>query len=222
MKIFIKAVPGKMHSVIYTDIHGRHFRFYDGTWAWRNHNPGNLRLKKRGRFKDQIGVVNRLSVFPTDELGHKAFVKDLKDNYMGDSIDRMIGHFAPPKENNTKRYAKFLHEKTGVYDDRPLKDFTQAQFKKLWMAIQKKEGYKVGIITEVFRVTRVDPIQKDLYQFYLENNKPISEKKCIEMAKAHKLELEVCTSDLDNVFLRTPPKSLFQKPLHTIRKKRWS
>lgn len=145
--------------------------------------------------------------------------KDLKDNYMNDSIDQMVRHYAPKKENDTKAYAKFLHEKTGVYDDRPLKDLTPTQFKKLWMAIQQKEGYKVGKVTEVFRVEKVVLIQKDLYQFYLENNQSISEKKCIEMAKAHKLELEVCTSDLGNVFLRTPPKSMFQKPLHTLRKK---
>lgn len=220
MTIFIKAVPGKLHSVIYTNIDGRHFRFSGGTWAWRNHNPGNLRPKNKGRFKYQIGVVNRLVSFPTDQLGHEAFVRDLKENYMDDSIDRMILHFAPPNENDTKKYAKFLHEKTGVYDDRPLKDFTQTQFKKLWMAIQQMEGYKVGKITEVFRVEKVEIIQKDLYKFYLENNKPISEKKCIEMAKSNKLELEVCTSDLGNVFLRTPPKSAFQKPLHTLKKKR--
>src|SRR3990167_2740289 len=221
-KIFFSAIPGKAHSVIYTDIEGRHFRFSGCTWAWRNHNPGNLRPKKRGQFKDQIGVVDNFVSFPTDQSGHDAFIKDLKENYMNDSIDKMIRHFAPPNENDTKRYAKFLHEKTGVYDDRPLKDFTSTQFKKLWMAIQQMEGYKVGKITEVFRVEKVGDIQKDLYQFYLENNRPISEKKCIKMAKAHKLELEVCTSDLDNVFLRTQPKNAFQKPLHTIRKKRWS
>lgn len=38
MKQFVKAVPGKMHSVIYTDIDGRHFCFSGGTWALRNHN----------------------------------------------------------------------------------------------------------------------------------------------------------------------------------------
>ena len=221
-KIFFSAIPGKAHSVIYTDIEGRHFRFSGGTWAWRNHNPGNLRPKKRGQFKDQIGVVDNFVSFPTDQSGHDAFIKDLKENYMNDSIDKMIRHFAPPNENDTKRYAKFLHEKTGVYDDRPLKDFTSTQFKKLWMAIQKKEGYKVGIITEVFRVTRVDVLQKNLYQFYLENNQSLSEDQCIKMAKANKLELEVCISDLGTVFLRIPPRSAFQKPLHSITKKRKS
>lgn len=43
MKPFVRAVGGLRHSVIYTDADGRHYRFYDGTWAWRNHNPGNLR-----------------------------------------------------------------------------------------------------------------------------------------------------------------------------------
>lgn len=210
--------------MIYTDIDGRHFRFSGGTWAWRNHNPGNLRpkSKKHTKFRNQIGVVDNFVVFPTDELGHEALIKDLKINYMNDSIDQMILHFAPPGENNTKRYAKILHDGTGVYDDRPLKKFTPIQFKKLWETIQRFEGYKVGKITEVFRIVKVEVIKKDLYQFYLENNRSITEKKCIAMAKSNKLELEVCTSDLGNIFLRTPPKSIFQKPLHTIRKKRWS
>ena len=58
------------------------------------------------------------------------------------------------------------------------------------------------------------PFQFDAHHrkvlFYLENNKPISEKKCIEIAKSNKLELEFCTSDLGNVFLRTPQKACFK------------
>ena len=80
-----------MHSIIYTDIDGRHYRFYGGTWAWRNHNP-------------------------------------------------------------TKKYEKMIRERTGIYDDRPIKKFTKDQFKKLWEAIEHFEGYKVGKIVEVNRI----------------------------------------------------------------------
>ncbi|HSW93377.1 MAG TPA: hypothetical protein VLJ15_03370 [Gammaproteobacteria bacterium] len=50
MKQLIRAVGGMKNSVIYTDTEERHFRFSEGTWAWRNHNPGNdlqLRATKR-------------------------------------------------------------------------------------------------------------------------------------------------------------------------------
>ena len=38
MKQFVRAVGGMKNSVIYTDTDERHFRFSEGTWAWRNHN----------------------------------------------------------------------------------------------------------------------------------------------------------------------------------------
>ena len=42
MAVYVKAEPGLNHSIIYTDSTGRYFRFSGGSWAWRNHNPGNL------------------------------------------------------------------------------------------------------------------------------------------------------------------------------------
>lgn len=54
---FINAVQGSNHSVIYTDSAGNHFRYYGGTWAWRNHNPGNLFPGNISKKNHQIGIV---------------------------------------------------------------------------------------------------------------------------------------------------------------------
>lgn len=42
MPHYMEAELGLNHSVIYLDDSGKYFRFSEGTWAWRNHNPGNL------------------------------------------------------------------------------------------------------------------------------------------------------------------------------------
>jgi hypothetical protein len=118
MAEFIKAEPGMKHSVIYTDGVGQYFRYSGGTWAWRNQNPGNIRPGSISRKHGQIGVVFNFAVFPDRESGHLALLDVLKITYGDSSIDEMMEHFAPPSENNTARYKKFLHEVTGVKDNK--------------------------------------------------------------------------------------------------------
>jgi len=218
MKQFIKAVGGMKHSVIYTDIDGRHFRFYDGTWAWRNHNPGNIDFGHISKRHNQIGIVGPFAIFPNDESGHAALLDVLITTYGNMSIHQMIYKYAPPKDNPTKSYEKLLREKTGIYDNTLIKNFTKLQFEKFWKAFQQMEGYKVGKIVEVYRITNVKELDKNLYQYYLESGDTLTEKRCIQLAKQKKVELEVCLSDLGNTFLRTPPNSFFQKRLGDLRK----
>lgn len=219
MKQFIKAVPGKMHSIIYTDIDGRHYRFYGGTWAWRNHNPGNVYAGPISKKHGRIGIVGPFAIFPDDASGHASLLDSLITTFGNMSIHKMIYKFAPPKDHNpTKKYEKMIREKTGIYDDRPIKKFTKDQFKKLWETIEHFEGYKVGKIVEVYRIAGVEELDKNLYQYYLESGDILTEEKCIQLAKKRKVELEVCLSDLGNAFLRTPPNSLFQKRLEDLKK----
>lgn len=58
MARFIKA-EAVGHSVIYTDDNGKYFRFSGGTWAWRNHNPGNVHPGDVSRMNHQIGVAGK-------------------------------------------------------------------------------------------------------------------------------------------------------------------
>ena len=70
MKQFTKAVGGMKSSVIYTDADRRHFRFSEGTWAWRNHNSGNVYPKQHGKFTNQIGKTHNFAIFSDDQSGH--------------------------------------------------------------------------------------------------------------------------------------------------------
>lgn len=58
MKRFIRAVGGMKNSVIYTDTDERDFRFSEGTWAWRNHNPGMFGLDQL--VKNIIKLAKRI------------------------------------------------------------------------------------------------------------------------------------------------------------------
>lgn len=219
MKRFIEAFPGMKHSVIYTDVDGRHFRFSGGTWAWRNHNPGNLYAGHVSQGHNQIGVTYDFAIFPDDQSGHDALLDSLHTTYGNSSIHDMIYSFAPPKDNPTARYEKLLHEAAGVYDDTPINNFTSLQFEHLWQGIQKFEGYKVGDIIEVFRITGVKAIDKHTYQFCLNGGDWVSELECIVLAKSRSVELEVCISHYGNTYLRSYPKSTFQAALNTLIKK---
>ena len=216
MKRFVKAVGGLHHTVIYTDTDGKHFRFYDGTWAWRNHNPGNVRPGYYANLHNPIGATHDFAIFADAKSGHAALLDLLMEKYGNYSIHRMIYKFAPPNENPTARYERYLHETTGIWDDTKIKDFTKTQFKKFWETIEHFEDYKVGKIIEVYRISGVQILGKNRYQYCLNEGEWISEPECIQLAEKKKVELEVCISKLKTKFLRTPPNSLFQKRLEDI------
>jgi hypothetical protein len=218
LKRFVKAVGGMHNSVIYTDTDGRHFRFSEGTWAWRNHNhnPGNVWSGSISKRHHQIGATHSFAIFPDDESGHKSLLETLITTYGDSSIHEMIYSYAPPKDNPTKKYEKLLREKTGIYDDTPIRKFTKTQFEKFWQAIQQMEGYKAGEIVEVYRISGVQVLGKNRYRYCLNEGEWISESECFRLAEKGKVELEICISKLNNKFLRTSPSSFFQQRLEDL------
>jgi hypothetical protein len=216
MKQLIQAVGGMKNSVIYTDIDERHFRFSGGTWTWRNHNPGNVWAGAISKKHNQIGKTHGFVIFPDDESGHELLLDTLKTTYGDSSIHEMIYSYAPPKDNPTQKYEKLLREKTGIHDDTTIKQFTNTQFEKLWKTIQQMEGYKVGEIIEIYRISGVQILGKNRYQYCLNEGEWIGGSECINLAAKGKVELEICLSKLSNKFLRTPPKSLFQARLEDL------
>lgn len=181
MTRFIKAEAGLHHTVIYTDELGKYFRFSEGTWSWRNHNTGNIVSGKISKRNGQIGVAGGFAVFPNRELGHRALIDVLTSTFGDKSIDEMVKQYAPPHENNTAAYRKYLHAKTGVMDDKKIKDFTPKEFEKLWKAIEQMEGYKKGKIIEVCPITRVRKDKKKhvIYEYCIKDKSWISKEKCL-------------------------------------------
>lgn len=101
MSRFIKAEQALNHTIIYTDDSGRHFRFSGGTWAWRNHNPGNLNPGKVSNRNNQIGNTGKFAIFPDYKTGHLALLDCLQTTYKNASIDDLVQGFAPAKDGIT-------------------------------------------------------------------------------------------------------------------------
>lgn len=203
MSRFVKAEQGLNHTVIYTDESGRFFRFSGGSWTWRNHNPGNLVPGKVSKRHSQIGIAGKFAVFPTKEDGHAALLDCLRTTYAKASIGKLVETFAPEKDgNNVEIYTKFLRDKTGVMDNKPVKDFTPTEFDKLWRAIEQMEGYKEGIITEVFPVIETHKNKQGLYGYHVKCLGWVNKLECLELTKEEKLDLLICTSRLGHDYLR--------------------
>jgi hypothetical protein len=124
---FIKATPGPKNSVIYETDDGRKFCFSKGNWTWRNNNPGNLVPGDVSKRNGAIGKAGGFAVFPDYETGHGALIDLLKNTpYRDRDLKKLIEKYAPPKENKTARYLRFLRKETGVKDDKKVKDFTES------------------------------------------------------------------------------------------------
>ena len=218
MSRFIKAVEGMGHSVIYTDDSGNYFRFYGGTWAWRNHNPGNVSPGKISKMHHGIGTVNykKLAVFADYETGHAALLDVLRITYKNYSIDTMMEKFAPKSENPTKKYIKFLYRTTGVIPDKKIKDFNSSEFQKLWKGIETMEASKEGSIVEVYQISNVRVNHKGVIYSYCIGDGWISKEQCINYTRKGLVDLEICISHLGNCYLRVPASSSFQKKLSDL------
>ena len=204
-----KAERALNHTVIYADDTGRFFRFSGGTWAWRNHNPGNLVPGKISSRHNQIGTTGKFAIFPDYESGRLALIDCLQTTYGKSSLPKLVRIFAPEKDgNNIKVYTKFLRDKTGVRDDKKVEDFTLQQFDKLWHAIEQMEGYKQGVITEVFPVIEVHKDKNGIYEYHVKKNDWLSKSECIALVGQGKLDLSVCKSRLGQNYLRARTNSL--------------
>lgn len=205
MPRYIKAKQGLKHSVIYTDTSGKMFRYYGGTWTWRNHNPGNLRPGSVSRKFNQIGVAGGFAVFPDYNTGLQAMIYLLRHYYQNFSIDKMAQKYAPRVENNTANYASFLRQKTGIKDNRKIKNFTAVQFKKLWQAVIQMEGYKKVTITQTHEITAVRHNTKHISAYHVKGLGWVTKRECISLARKRKINAVICRSRSGNIYLRSRP-----------------
>lgn len=203
MAVYVKAEPGLNHSIIYTDSTGRYFRFSGGSWAWRNHNPGNLVPGEVSARHNQIGSSGKFAIFPDYENGRLALLDCLQTTYKNATIDDFVEAYAPAKDgNNVARYKKFLHEKTGVLDDRKVCDFTPDEFDKLWKAVEQIEGYIEGTTTEVFQITQVHQDKYCMREFSIRGMGWVSKQECIDLAKQGQLDVVVCITAIGQSYIR--------------------
>ena len=89
-------------DVIFVAVDGQEYKHVGGTRAWRNNNPGNIRMSDFSKRMGAIGSAGGFAVFPDEQTGATAVKQLLKTkNYANKTIAGAISRYAPPSENNT-------------------------------------------------------------------------------------------------------------------------
>jgi hypothetical protein len=110
----------------------------------KNNNPGNIEMTKT-LWKGEISFVQntdgRFKQFYHFTYGIRAAILNLKSYYNDGyrTIRQMISRWAPPKENNTEGYIRFVSGYTGIAENTPVA-YNMQTIKKLVEAIIIKEN----------------------------------------------------------------------------------
>jgi hypothetical protein len=142
--VYIRAIGTKKRAVIYFDVEGNRMIRRDGTWAWRNNNPGNIIKGRKARSLGSIGAAGGFAVFPDYEAGRNALHQVPTTSYPTTTLFTLIKHYAPPKENDVKRYPKMLADFAGLSLKRIVNSLSAPELERLKDAIQRIEGWDSG------------------------------------------------------------------------------
>lgn len=97
-----------------------------GTLQEKTNNPLNIRFNPANAWKGQISEYKGFCVFVSESYGFRAGYR-LLTNYIAmgvDTIEKIIDRWAPPCENNTEEYIKFVCNETLIPRDLYLTDNT--------------------------------------------------------------------------------------------------
>lgn len=136
----------------------------DGTFAWRNNNPGNI---ESGQFAaSQAGYLSgggRFAAFDTFEHGTLARENLLFNSpaYANRTLSQAIYRYAPPSENNTESYISQLTRSAGVDRNTLMRDFTPDQRQAILDAQMRIEGNTAGRST-VLQPAQVDHLNQSI------------------------------------------------------------
>jgi len=90
----------------------------DMTRGIRNNNPGNLVKGSKAYIGEVVpSTDSRFRQFKDMEHGYRAMFVTLANYKLVhgcDTVSKVINRWAPPVENDTTRYIKFVAEKTGI------------------------------------------------------------------------------------------------------------
>jgi hypothetical protein len=140
----VKIVTGKrMVKYIYSD--GRIEVRQGGTLPWRNKNPGALRGSS-----NSVGRANGFAVFASEEEGLQSLRALLNGkNYRNLTLGKAMFKYAPPHENDTKRYQANIRRMTGIDLNVRLRDLTEEEMERVIKTIRQLEGWVPGQLTYV-------------------------------------------------------------------------
>lgn len=137
-------------DVIFVAADGTQYKQVGGTRAWRNKNPGNIRMSDFSRQAGAIGEAGGFAVFPDEQTGMQAIKRLLRGkNYNNLTIANAVSRYAPPSENNTVAYQRSLERITGMSINRRISELSDAELDKVANAIRQIEGWKPGQVVQM-------------------------------------------------------------------------
>lgn len=129
----------------------------EGTWNWRNRNPGNIEDGKFAKSRGHLDLTDaegnkgskRFAAFPTFAAGRKAKKELLFESSGYKDLDMMaaIEKYAPRHENNTRAYQQ--HVLKAVGSNKRMSEYTAEEREKFLNAIEQKEGLVPGKVTVI-------------------------------------------------------------------------
>jgi RHS repeat-associated protein len=125
-----------------------------GTWSWRNNNPGNLiattGFAPRHGAIGRSGEKDRFAVFPDEATGTRALEALLRtETYRALTLDEAIYRYAPPRENRTLTYQRFVRERTGLPGEVAMGGLARDELEAVARAIRAFEGWRPGTTTRL-------------------------------------------------------------------------
>lgn len=119
----------------------------------RNNNPGNIEIGSQAWQGQVAGNDPRFATFETPEAGIRALAKNLityQDKHGLNTVEGIIGRWAPAKENQTGAYVQAVAKEIGVKPSDPINVRDPATLAKLTGAIIRHENgaqpYQSGTI----------------------------------------------------------------------------
>lgn len=125
-----------------------------GSRAWRNNNPGNIRMSAEAISSGAIGNAGGFAVFP-DEAAGKQAVRSLLESpaYASLTVDAAVARWAPPQENDTVRYAMLVRRWTNLAGTEVVEMLASEQIDAVVAAISRMEGRQVGAVKRTQSIT---------------------------------------------------------------------
>lgn len=119
----------------------------------RNNNPGNIRING-DLFQGEVRPSRDKSFkqFETMAYGYRAVFRILSNyrkNYGLDTIRKMIGRWAPPKENHTEKYIQFVSDYAGIPADDPVDINDREQMTRIVAGMSKVENGREAEMSDV-------------------------------------------------------------------------
>ncbi len=211
--MFIRANETGKLRVTYWREDGSSATFIGGKRTWRNNNPGNIMAGKFANTHGAIGKAGGFATFPSPEIGHQALIDLLNtQTYQRLSIEELVKRYAPPKENDTKRYQAMVRRWTGLDLKRKLHNLSAKELLSLVSAIERMEGRGEGEIIEApapQAKKKISAVRKDakgtIVGYYVGGLGWLAQGPAIDLASKGRIDAVVAVSRAGNPYLRTRP-----------------